>query len=157
MITVEPNTNTYLFRLLLLPFLFWLNYTPIQRLATGYYSNPQTQFFVCLAVAAFLLVLVANVISLLKVYKLKVEGSNNIISFYKPFKKLNISTNDIIGYYLTSFTTKWRTYEGLIIKMESGRSVEVSEYNVDSLYEFNQFLIKADVPFLGKKRKWLTI
>lgn len=61
------------------------------------------------------------------------------------------------GYYLTRFKTKMREYQGMFIKLRSGKTIELTEYNLDSLYEFNQYLIEKQIPYLGYKKTWFPL
>ena len=157
MLTVYTNTVTFLFRFLLMPFLIWLNYVPISRMIGGYYARTDRSFVFYVGLPFFLIFLIACILSLLAVYKIEVDTQKNSIIIRKALKTFSISAQDIEGYYLSSFRNKWKEYEGIFLKLRNGKTIELSEYNLETLYDFNQYLVQQGIPDLGRKTSWFPI
>jgi hypothetical protein len=151
---ISANFNTILFRVILLPFLLWLNYVPLKRFLLGHFEYSNLKWVFLFAILIFLYFLIVVVLSLFGIIGVNLDEKHKIISV-KYFLRTEIfNIEDIEGYVVTYFKTRWKEYEGIILKLKNGRSVELSEYNLESLYDFNQYLIKNGVVDLGKKKSW---
>jgi hypothetical protein len=141
---ISANFNTILFRVILLPFLLWLNYVPLKRFLLGHFEYSNLKWVFLFAILIFLYFLIVVVLSLFGIIGVNLDEKHKIISV-KYFLRTEIfNIEDIEGYVVTYF----------ILKLKNGRSVELSEYNLESLYDFNQYLIKNGVVDLGKKKSW---
>lgn len=153
MITVKANLVTHFIRLLSLACVIGLLYIPISRAISGHYPEGIEgvfYFFILL----FLSVFICLVFSLLGVYFIEINCSTKIITLKKAFKKHTIQVSEIEGYYLTKTSTRFRAYQGIILQLRNGKKIELLEYNLASLFEFNQYLIEQNAQCLGWRKSW---
>ena len=150
--SIPANISTLIFRLILLPALVWLNYIPIKRFLAGDFSNSDNRFILLIALPFFLYLLLVVSLSFSGFFNVNIDEQEKKITLKGFIKKNSFLVEMIEGYAVTRFKTRWKEYEGIVIKLKNGKTYELSEYNLDSLYHFNQYLIEQSITDLGKKK-----
>lgn len=154
--TVPPNIFTWVIRIVLLPATIWLVAYPLYRLLNNEYANERGEF-IFVGIFFFVLFLLANVLSLLGVFKIRYEPQSKDIEFCYLFKSRTVLVNEINGYYLTTLKTKWKNYSGYILLLNDGSSIEITEYNTSPLRDFYAFIVQSGVPCKGYKNSWYPL
>ncbi len=133
-------------------FIFWAIFTGFiikRNFIDVHHSEKET--IACLVYLIFVsLVWVFFFVSFRGVFKVAVNEEKLEIALSFLFSKKIIKVNDIQGYYVNRFWTRIGRTEGIILKMKSGGLIHLNEFELDSLFELNQYLISKDIPCIGK-------
>jgi hypothetical protein len=139
-------------RIALLGMFVYIYQWPLEKIQTGAYKKDELIFVVGLiAVTMFPAYLLWT---LLKVLWVRISAHEGKIHVHYLFKSVEAYSNDIEGYYRTFHNTRVKHYNGLLIKLKSGKVVEVSEYNLKSIDDVVDFLKDYKIPYKGIKNSW---
>jgi hypothetical protein len=153
--TVIPNIWMLLLRLALLALFIYIYQWPLEKIRTGQNQNDEGVFWLGLAVITmFPAYLVWTLFGVLWV---TISNDRTSIRFHHFYKTLDVFGSDIDSYYKTIHKTKVSTFKGFLIKLKSGKVVEVTEYNLKSISEISGFLSHNKVPVRGDMKSWFPL
>lgn len=141
-----------LFRITLLAVFIYLYQFPIAKFQSGEYKENVPIFI--LGITAVSMFPLYFIWTLLGVLWIRISDDDRNISFHYLYKTISVSGDDIAGYYKTTLKTKVKEYDGLIIKLNSGKVLEVTEYNLSRIDAVREFLSLHKVPLWGNKKSW---
>jgi hypothetical protein len=128
---------------------------PLEKIKSGEYQENLPVFLIGMfAVSMFPAYFLWTLLGILWV---KVADDNTQVVFHYLFKTVKLIPTDIDGYYKTHNDTKLKRFHGFLIKLKSGKVVEVSEYNLRSIDTIGQFLRTNKVPLRGNKGSWFPL
>ncbi len=156
MITIMPNIWMLLFRIALLAlFGFIYQRGPLEKIATGQYQTNEGVFWLSIA---FYSIFPAYLIwTLLGVMWVRISKDMSKICFHYFYKTFKVGSIEIDNYYETKHNTKLSNFKGLLIKLKSGKVIEVTGYNLKSVKEIVTFLRYNKVPYKGDKNSWFPM
>jgi len=121
----------------------WLSKFPLEIISSG---NFRGGIFTILFVITMFIALPAYLMwTLFGTIWIRYNEQNGNIHFYHFFKVQKILPKDIDGYYKTMV----KSYAGYVLKLKDGNTIEVSEYNVKPLQDFELFLTKNKISYYG--------
>jgi hypothetical protein len=142
-------------RLVLLILFIYIFQWPLEKIRAGQYPDNPTIFWLGLALTTiFPLYLLCTLLGVLWV---SISHDNSKIRFHYLYKTIESSASGIDGYYRTTNKTKVSSYQGLLVKLKSGKVIEISEYNLKSIKEVGNFLQTNKVPLRGDKSSWFPL
>lgn len=152
---VIPNIWMLLLRIALLALFVYIYQWPVKKIQTGQYGENEAVFWLGLIVITlFPAYLVWTLFGILWV-TISIDGAT--IRFHHFYRTVEVTGSDIDGYYKTVHKTKVSIFQGLLIKLKSGKVVEVTEYNLKSVKEIGSFLNYNKVPLRGEKNSWFPL
>lgn len=153
--TVIPNNWMLLFRIALLVLFIYIYQRPLEKITSGRYKDNEAIFWLGLAMVtifpAYLLW------TLFGVQWVTISKDRLSIRFHHFYKTVEVISSDIDSYYKTVLKTKVSTFNGLLLKLKSNKVVEVTEYNLKSINEINDFLRDNKVTFKGDMKSWFPL
>lgn len=152
--TIYPNILSIGIRTVFLAGLIYLSPKPIRVLYNLFFVPRKDQDLIFLSGIIFFLILAYIIWTLCKVLWVKIYADNSAISFHYLYKKIEITGAEIEQYVDTGIVTRRKPINGWLIKLRSGKTIEISEYNIQSRKEIEDFLIFHNVPRTGVKRSW---
>lgn len=152
--TIYPNIFSLVIRLILLTCFTYLLQVPLKKLWTLFHEYQPNQDIILFSATIFLLFPTYIIWTLCKVLWVKISADNSSITFHYFYKKIEVSGPEVEQYVDTGIVTKRNPINGWLIKLKSGKTIEVSEFNVRSRKEIEGFLIFNKVPKTGVKRSW---
>ena len=153
--TVIPNIWMLLLRIALLGLFIYMYQWPLEKIRTGQYQNNEAIFWLGLVVITMLPAYL--IWTLLGVLGVTISNDATIIRFHHFYKTVEVFGSDIDGFYKTVHKTKVSTFKGLLIKLKSDKVVEVTEYNLKSIREINDFLGNSKMPLRGDMKSWFPL
>lgn len=65
-----------------------------------------------------------------------------------------VSLNDIRGYSSTLLRTKIKSYQGVLLYLQDDKKIELTEFNLESLDSFREFLNSQKIKCFGNEISW---
>lgn len=65
-----------------------------------------------------------------------------------------ILKSDIRGYSLTQLWTRFKDYPGIILYLNDNSKIELTEFNLEPLDTFKDFLKAQQIKYLGNEKSW---
>jgi hypothetical protein len=153
--TVIPNIWMLILRLALLMIFLYIYQWPLEKISTGQYKANEGAFWLGLVVVTmFPAYLVWTLFGVLWV---TIYDDRTKVRFHHFYKTVEVFGSDIDGFFKTVNKTKISTFRGFLIKLKSGKVVELTEYNLKSLNEIRDFLNYNKVPFKGEMKSWFPL
>lgn len=152
--TIYPNILSLGIRAVFLAGLLYIFPKPIRVLYNLFFEPREDQDFIFLSGIIFFLILAYIIWTLCKVLWIQISADNSTISFHYLYKKIEVSGAEIEQYVDTGIVTRRKPINGWLIKLKSGKTIEVSEFNLRSRKGIEDFLIFHKVPRTGVKRSW---
>jgi hypothetical protein len=150
--TIGPNMIMLALRIALLLLFGYMYQWPLEKIITGQFHENEVVFWVSLcAYTIFPMYLLWTLIGVMWV---RIDEKMESVQFCSFFGRINVDPLSIAGYFRTIHNTKIASYKGLIIKLDSGKVIEVSTYNLKSVEKIEAFLIHYKVPLWGNKDSW---
>jgi hypothetical protein len=144
------------FRIVLLCILLSLVGMVVWNYSLGNYESKPS--IVLLGFIAFTLFPIYIIWSLCGIVKIEYSILTKTIHFKNIIGSGRIvHISEIVGYYQTTFKTKYKNYSGYIFKLDDGKTIEITEYNLSKLRDFYSFIVQANVPCLGSKNSWYPL
>lgn len=144
-----------LFRVVVLGLFVYIFKWPLAKIISGNYGGSIWLFaFGLLAVCMFPVYIIWT---LLGVMSVKVFDDESGMRFQYLLRSKEVRYKDIEGYYKTIFRTKVARYDGLLIKLKSGETIEVTEYNLKSIEDIAACLDKSQIPEIGTMASWFPL
>lgn len=112
------------------------------------------QDFFMFAFTVYSIFIVYLLWTLCKILWVTISADNSTICFYYLYKKIEVAGAEIEQYVDTGIMTKRKPINGWLIKLKSGKTLEVSEFNLRSRKSVEDFLKFHKVPRTGVKRSW---
>jgi hypothetical protein len=153
--TIKKNQITFWWRILFLPALIWLMIIPVQNLL--YKESSVFQIIIIFFILFFLLFILISVLLSLLSKSITTKFNNQTSSFvsYSILKGENeYSIRQLKGYSKTNLWTKFKDFPGIILYLEDDSKIELTEYNLQSLTPFLNFLNNNNVKFFGEEKSW---
>lgn len=150
--TVMPNIWMLLFRLVMLIAFIYMYQWPLEKFHSGdYQDNPLAFWFGLIFFSIFPMYLLWTLFGVLWI---TIIYDKSAIHFHYLYKTLKTTASNIDEYYRTTQKTKISSFRGVLIKLKTGKVVEVSEYNLKSIQIVNEFLATNKIPLKGDKISW---
>jgi len=103
-----------------------------------------------IALLAFALILIA--FSFLGIIKVTVDKSSGTITLFSVIRKTTITTNDIDHYFITKNRTRFKVFEGLILKLKTENKIQLAGQNLLSISDFKDYLVDKKIPCKGERK-----
>src|SRR5262245_19677106 len=128
MMILPPNNKNLAGRLIFFPFilsgLYFLFHLGLHDPDLQYIIWNQVHLkavhFIYIIITSFVMSLLFVLISYLNVIKIMVDEYTGTITFYRLLRTRTIPINDITGYFATTNRNALKTWEGLLLKTNSG-------------------------------------
>jgi len=120
-----------------------------------WHDSSESQFW--LGLVFFLMFPIYLTWTLLGVMWVTISHDYKLCRFYYLYKWIDVNSSDPDSYYSTQQYAKLANFKGLLIKIKSGKTIEVTEYNLSSIKVIKKFLSHHRVPMKGDKRSWFPI
>ncbi|MBP6755988.1 MAG: hypothetical protein KA210_07560 [Bacteroidia bacterium] len=152
---IKKNEITFWGRILFVPALIWLMVISVQNLL-----NKESSVFQIILIFFFLFFLLFILISVLlsllsKSITTKFNNHTSKFVTYSILKGENeYSISQLRGYSKTKLWTKFKDFPGIILYLEDDSKIELTEYNLQSLKPFLNFLNNNNVNFFGEEKSW---
>ena len=105
--------------------------------------------------AAVVFLFMQLVISLLGVIEVQIDTASGLITLSGFFKKRMVYINQITGYYNSfSISSRGRVIYGLVLELDNGKTLELSEFNIKTVTDIEQYFNSVNISSSGKKRSW---
>ncbi len=153
--TVSTNIWMLVLRLLLLALFVYIYQWPLEKIRTEQYHNNEGVFW--LGFFVIMMFPVYIVWTLCGVLWIQISNNKSTIRFHHFYKRIDVHSSAIDGYYKTVHNTKVKTFKGFILKLKSGRVIEITEYNLKSLTEINDFLTYNKIPLRAEIKSWFPL
>ena len=150
--TILPNIWMLLFRIALLGLFIYMYQWPLQKIRQGTDEENLAIFIVGLIVVSMFPFYLLW--TLFKVMWVRLSIDDLKIHFHYLHTSVKIHSSDIDGYFKTIHRTRIKSYSGLLIRLKTGKVLEVSEYNVKSIEGIKGFLQTYKIPYRGEKSSW---
>ncbi|MHA4847863.1 hypothetical protein ACX0G7_27095 [Flavitalea antarctica] len=152
---IMPNIWMLFLRVPLLAVFIYMCSWPIESLRASH--SGQSDMLAWLGLALFFMFPLYLIWTLLGVLWVTVSPDNKLCRFYYLYKSIDVDGSDVESYYFTKHYTKLASFDGLLMKLRSGKTLEVTEYNLRSVKVIKQFLRYHRVPMKGEKRSWFPM
>lgn len=153
MTTVTKNKWTFFGRIIFVLPLIWLLFKPIQN------SLHRQMDWLHIGLLIFFLILVVVLglfmaIGLLfkPVYVTADNETKTIQIKTIAFGVKTISYADINGYSATKLLTRFKNYSGIILYLQDGSKIELTEFNLESLDSFKKLLRTQMIKYYGDEK-----
>lgn len=153
--TVTPNIRMLLLRLALLALFIYIYQWPLEKIRTGQYQNNAGMFWLGFVIISIFPAY--TLWTLCGVLWVTISDDQAKIRFHHFYKTVEAFGSNIDAYCKTVHKTKVSTFGGVLIKMKSGRAVEVTEYNIKSITEIERFLRYNKVPPKEHMKSWFPL
>jgi len=150
--TVSTNISNVVARILSVTIILIGSYFIIN--AKGHVNHDNSIWVLYFTAAALVLLFLQLVISLLGVITVQIDTTSDVITLSGFFLKKTISKNQITGYYNSFSISRGKTFYGLILQFDNGRTLELSEYNIKTVTGIEEYLNSVNINSSGKKRSW---
>lgn len=152
--TVYPNLWSLTIRAVFLAIFIYFSPGPFRTVSSLFVQYRENQDFLMFTATVFLMFPTYIIWTLCKVMWVKIAADNSTISFHYLYKKIEVSGSEVEKYVDTGIITKRKPINGWLIKLRSGKTIEVSEFNIRSRKSIEDFLILHKVPKKGIKPSW---
>lgn len=152
---ILPNIWMLLLRVALLVLFAYMYQWPLEKIRTEEYQDNVLVFW--LGFVGMTMFTAYVFWTLLGVLCVTISSDRSNIRFWFFYKTIQVTGSDIDGYYKTVQKTKVSTFRGLLIRLKSGKIVEVTAYNLASLKEITDFLVHSRAPLKGDKNSWFPL
>jgi len=102
-----------------------------------------------LAVLCFLLLILVSISGIIKIQVDTISKTITLISF---FNKRKIETKDIETYFWTSHKNAYKVFNGILLILKNGKSVQLAGQNLKSISVFRDYLDSQNIPCSGERR-----
>ena len=141
---IPPNIFMLLFRVAFILFFAYMYQFPFKKLNTGQFSDDPIAFWLLLSVLS--IGPIYFIITLLGVLWVTFSKDNTTVVFHSLYKTVRCSFSEIESYHKVTERSNIGTYNGLVIKLKSGKKIKVTTYNVKSIKEVGYFLRSHRIP-----------
>lgn len=147
---VPPNMLMLVFRIVLLVLFGFMSQWPIEIIQIGTFPDGKLAFWVgLLFFSIFPVYLIWTFLGVMCV-----GIGKGRIRFYRIFGIVDVTTTSIKGYYRSPTKTKLASFKGLLVKLNSGKVIEISGYNLSSIEKIETHLNQHGVPLWGELNSW---
>jgi len=151
MIHLKTNVRNIITRIFLAMLFAGLTYSMITQIITGQKNHEKAVGILYFLVVCLLFILTACISSCFEIVDVTVDTLTGVLTLNRPMSKTVISRTDISGYYSTSYTTSFKEFKGLILKMNNTKSYRLREQNLKSIPILMDYLEDNKVKYLGNK------
>jgi len=159
MINLRTNYSNLITRCCLLPLLFIAAYFFIHHEIQNPEANSivfwkvnKIQLFFILVIIPYSIIIFIFLLSVLGITNVQVDKGSGTITFTSLLSKKNIPTEDIESYYETTHTNAIKKWNGILLNLKSGKSIQLAEQNLLSISDFKDYLNEKSIPCSGKRR-----
>jgi len=79
----------------------------------------------------------------------QVDNGSGTTTFTSFLSKKNIPTEDIESYYKTTHTDAIKKWNGILLNLKSGKSIQLGEQNLLSISDFKDYLNEKTISCSG--------
>jgi hypothetical protein len=151
MIHLKTNVWNIIGRLFIVMIIAGLLYSLVLQIISGHKNNDKSVALLYIVAICLLYVLLGCVTTCFGIIKVTIDTSSGVIKLNTLLSQAEISCKDIAGYYSTMYTSSVKTFNGLILKMEDGKSYRLRQQNLQSIPMLTEYLEVNDVKYLGIK------
>ena len=110
------------------------------------------QLFFVLVITPYSLFIWLTIISVLGIINVQVDKGLSTATFTSFLSKKAIPIEDIESYYETTHINIINKWNGVLLKLKSGKSIQLVEQNLLSISDFKDYLNEKTIPCRGKRR-----
>jgi hypothetical protein len=164
MLTLPPNSGNFIGRIFFLGITFFLAYLFVHfglndpknehvifRI-TAFHFEFKVLYIMYFLITAIGFLALTIITSLLSIYKIQIDTTTDKIIFIRFLGKKTIQSQEIAEYFKTLHRNALKEFHGLLLKLKDGDAIQVAGQNINSLSDFEDYLIKKQINCIGQKK-----
>lgn len=151
---IGKNNITFGFRILLPFLLIWFFRNAIQYMLNLPFEKTTIPMIFVIGIIHLWLILFLVIGLFYKVSNVDIRDQELITGNLIEHKRV-IDISDIIGYSTTTYMTiSYRGYTGLLLYLNSGKVVELTEYNIKTIKPIYSTFLEGKIKHFGHEMSW---
>ena len=159
MLILQTNKKNILLRCFAVLFMILFVYPFFIKLGLQQFNNGQIIFWKVKLIHLFYLIIIGLsfylfivIISVLSILKVEIDYTSNTITFISLLNRKTISVKEIDKYYTTIHKNQYKEWNGILLNLKQGKSIQLAGQNLNSIGEFQKYLEDNLITCQGVKK-----